>query len=449
MKKDKDKTINDVRESSLKNSENDKWESSLKNSENDKSENSLNNSCGISSDCDKTQNGHNDGSKCPLGGNKGILGKLFTQKRNFLFVLPVLAVIMYFLAKSNRDIAEKVFARGIYRVYGEIFSRISDILPFSLAELLITLFIIFVPTMLILGVVRIIRVKVNRASVRIFRLLSMFRDILLTIGILLFWFMIGCGTNYYRYEFTEYSGLTVENATVEELAGLYRELLTKTVEARRATGASETAVFSSKMSFSERADAASDAMSRIGELYDVLDRYYPDPKPVAGSWFMSYFGISGVYSPFTVEANVNFCVPDYTKGFDMCHELSHLSGFMREDEANYLGYLACINSDNPELIYSGYSAALVHVGNKLYEADPDLYFSIRELYPKGLNADLAANNEFWTQFRKTEVGAALSNAGKNINNAYLKANGVSDGTSSYGRFADLLLAEYRQRGKKQ
>lgn len=43
--------------------------------------------------------------------------------------------------------------------------------------------------------------------------------------------------------------------------------------------------------------------------------------------------LCGVYSPFTVEANYNGDMPDYNVPHTLCHELSHLKGFMREDEA--------------------------------------------------------------------------------------------------------------------
>ena len=47
-------------------------------------------------------------------------------------------------------------------------------------------------------------------------------------------------------------------------------------------------------------------------------------------------------------------MPYYNIPHTICHELSHLKGFMREDEANFIGYLACIGSDSPDFRYSGY-----------------------------------------------------------------------------------------------
>ena len=65
------------------------------------------------------------------------------------------------------------------------------------------------------------------------------------------------------------------------------------------------------------------------------------------------------------EANVNVDVPRYTIAHTMCHELAHLRGFIREDEANYIAYLACMASGDPELMYSALAEALVYAGNAL------------------------------------------------------------------------------------
>lgn len=53
---------------------------------------------------------------------------------------------------------------------------------------------------------------------------------------------------------------------------------------------------------------------------------------------MSYLDISGIYCPFTFEANVNVHMNDVLIPVTMCHELSHLSGYMREDEANFIAF---------------------------------------------------------------------------------------------------------------
>ena len=70
------------------------------------------------------------------------------------------------------------------------------------------------------------------------------------------------------------------------------------------------------------------------------------------SELMSYADIAGMYFPFTVESNINTDGPFFTIPATMGHEMAHQCGFMREDEANFIGYLACRKSDSPEFRYS-------------------------------------------------------------------------------------------------
>lgn len=363
---------------------------------------------------------------------------LLKDKRNWFFLCWPVAFGFYFLAKNSREAAEKIFARGIFKVYGGIMSRISGIIPFSLAELLLILFVLFIVVMLVVTLVRLIRKKD-----RLLILCRAVRDIILMVGIVFVWFMLGAGTNYHRYEFTEYCGMQIEKYTVEELYGLCNELAAKTNEARRALDIPEGEPFVSKLTNRERAEEAKKAMEKLSTQYEVLEGYYPVPKSVFFSSVMSEFNITGVYFPWTVEANVNVDGPDYPKGAALCHELVHLRGFMREDEAGYVGYLACVNSDCDELRYSGYISALVKAGNKLYEEDKDLYYEVAATYDDGIWVDFADLNAYWEQYEDT----VLSEAGETMNNVYLKANNVSDGTKSYGRMLDLLLAEYKKKGK--
>ena len=122
----------------------------------------------------------------------------------------------------------------------------------------------------------------------------------------------------------------------------------------------------------------------------------------------------------------------------MCHELSHICGYMREDEANFISYLACIGSGEQDFAYSGTMLALIHSTNQLYAVDPEGWSEVRELLSDGVRRDLAANSLYWAKY-DTPVGDSASR----VNDAYLKANDQQDGLKSYGRMVDLLIAFYR------
>lgn len=154
--------------------------------------------------------------------------------------------------------------------------------------------------------------------------------------------------------------------------------------------------------------------------------------------------ITGVFTCWTMEANVNVDIPDYSRASTMAHELAHLHGFMREDEANFLAYLACMASDDPVVRYSGTMLALIYSGNALAGQDMELYGKLWTMYHQGMVRDFADNSAYWDQYEDT----VISETADKVNDVYLKANEQEDGVKSYGRVVDLLLAEYRESHKK-
>jgi hypothetical protein len=186
------------------------------------------------------------------------------------------------------------------------------------------------------------------------------------------------------------------------------------------------------------AETAARAMKNLGTEYAPLAGYYPNVKKVLWSEFLSYQQISGVFSPFTIEAHYNGAMVSYNMPYTVCHELSHLRGFMREDEANFVSFLACISSEEPYFRYSDYLLGYIYVNNALYGEDRDLWREVRAILPKEVDKDLAANNAFWEKY-ETKVAEVA----QQVNNGYLVVNGQEDGVKSYGRVVDLILAYYR------
>ncbi len=128
---------------------------------------------------------------------------------------------------------------------------------------------------------------------------------------------------------------------------------------------------------------------------------------------------------------------DYNIPFTACHELSHLRGFMQEEEANFIAFLACRKSEDPQFQYSGSMLGWINCMNVLYEADYDTWEEIHSQILPQVKADLQANNEFWDQY-----DGRVAEVADQVNDNYLKANGQEEGVQSYDRMADLIVAWY-------
>lgn len=247
---------------------------------------------------------------------------------------------------------------------------------------------------------------------------------------LFFLYTINCGINYYRNPFSDYLGVEIKASSSDELSELCEYLTGKvnqTIEEAETSGYRQ-----------EWNEEGVNAMTKLGKVYPQLDGYYPTPKAVTWSYLLSVQQLCGVYSPFTIEANYNKTMTAYNIPLTICHELSHLKGFMREDEANFIGYLACIESDDPAFRHSGYLLGWIYATNALARVDRESYEEIyRQLDPR-IHRQLQENALFWDQYE-----GKVAEVSNKLNDTYLKMNSQSDGVQSYGRVVDLMLAYYR------
>lgn len=355
-----------------------------------------------------------------------------------LCLIPA-GILLLILAQSVPGFAEG-YALTVYPVWSKGINWITSLLPFSLIEILLYLAIALALFFLIRFVVRLIRGRERRGRV----LGSFLVNLGCLAGVLLFFFAVGCGVNYHRDTFAQASGLPVEPSSEEELISLCESLLEDVNSGRRLVAEDENGVM--KLSFSgcqELADTVRRAYDGLESKFPTLTSGYGAPKGVLASRGMSYLDITGVFVPYTFEANVNVDVPDYSIPSTMGHELSHLRGYMREDEANFLGYLCCRESNHPDLRYSAAMTAFNYATNQLYRRDPEAAQKIFDGMSDGIRRDRAYNAAYWKQFE-----GRLAEASAKVNNTYLKANSQEDGVQSYGRMVDLLLADQRQKNSE-
>lgn len=339
----------------------------------------------------------------------------------------VLAGILCLLAAAGLLLAARKvpgfaewYAETIYPVLVGSLGRFWGIFPFSVIELVICF--------LILAVIF--------ALVRFWRRPGTFLALLfLGVSALLFSYASCCGVNYYRRPFSYYfrAGLgesAGEKPGDEELKELCM-WLTEQVNAS-AVRLSETGG-----NYENMQKKGIDAMERLAECYPMLAGYYPQPKPLLFSWVLSVQQYAGIYMPFTIEANYNRDMVPYNIPHTICHEMSHLRGFMREDEANFIGYLACLESTDADYQYSGCLLGWIYAGNALAKVDFEEYVRLYGMLAEEVQEDLRENSAFWDQYEGKAAEAASQ-----VNDAYLKANGQADGIKTYGQVVDLMLLDF-------
>lgn len=348
-------------------------------------------------------------------------------------VMLFIALILSLLAR-NTDWFADWYSGTIYRFLVSTVGRFTSLFPFSVVEILLYITVITATVRFIWFLVSAIR-KRDKLKVRL--LAGVIGTAHFISGLLLI-YTLACGINYQRAPFSQVSGLKVQEYGTEELKAVCEKLTGDVNRLARKVDRNKKGLATAGSSLNEN---AREAMKSLGRKYSSVSGYYPRPKGLLVSPILSWQQLTGVYSPFTIEANYNSDMLPYNIPFTVCHELSHLRGFMREDEANFIAYLACMESDNTEFQYSGSLLGWIYCMNVLYDADRDAYTQIRNTLDPLVKADLKANSQFWDRYE----GKAAELSDK-MNDTYLKANDQEDGIKSYDRMVDLLVSYQINRG---
>lgn len=342
--------------------------------------------------------------------------------------MGILSVLLSLCARKVTGFAQ-TYSVTVYPVLKGIFARISGIFPFSVSEAGLYFLLCFIPFCLI----------------RWFKKpLFLLNGACFIAALLFFLFTVNCGINYYRNSFSYEAGFVVRSHSIDELYALCSDLVdnvNENVPQETDTPPSDAGNLSYFQNFpylQKMGKEGQKAMKGLADQYPQFKSWYPYPKPLINPRLLSVQQLTGIYSPFTIEANYNSEIPGYNIPHTICHELSHLQGYMREDEANFIGYLACIGSDAEAFQYSGYLTGWVYAGNALAKADFEGYCRLYEQLDPQAIEDLGENNRFWDQFEGT-----VAEVSTKVNDTYLKAHSQTDGVKSYGRMVDLMLVYYR------
>ena len=242
-------------------------------------------------------------------------------------MIPLALVVLFELLKSCQQVMT-FWVFGIMAPVERFFGQMWAVFPFSVAELLTALFLAGCTLWLVWAVVCLFR---HREVPPFFRRLLALAATWLWLWAGLCWLW---NAAYYVPTFAQREGLETGPYSVEELA---------TVTEYFAQQAAALAPQVPRDGAGHFAEDLSSCIRRGPDIYQNISRKFSSleiksvkAKPLLCSRLQSILGFTGVYFPFTGEANVNVDAPACLVPATIAHEMSHQRMVASELEANFV-----------------------------------------------------------------------------------------------------------------
>ncbi len=341
--------------------------------------------------------------------------------------LALLALIATLIASASYAFADFVDST-VSTAYRFLMAKITGIFPFSLFEVIIYL---AVPLVIFLTVAAFKLFRTGRARIR-------YAFTLLGVVLLIY-------TGYAAALSMSYNVTPLDKRLEVEYTEITEDNLYETASLLLA----EANSLAEKLKFDECGSAVmpyslDELSAKISEAYKSLSEKHPfikgfssRVKPIATEGAMSSLQLLGIYTYYTGEANINIHYPDFNLPFTTAHEFAHQRGIARENEANFVAFLVCLESDDDFIRYSGYLRLYEYVASSLYQTSKDRYGELLDTMSAAVRGELIADREVYDKYADSFV-AELS---KKLNDMFLKMNGT-EGVVSYGLVTRLAVAYY-------
>lgn len=347
-----------------------------------------------------------------------------------LFLLAAVCLAVNLISLASEAFSDW-FSQGIAAFFRLLLAKLTGWLPFSLGETVI----ICVPVLAVLLIVKAILLSRGDRKIAVRYLCGLLSVCTLIYSL----FVLTFATAYRGSPIDEKLGLEKNTVNAEELRDTAQYLLEESNRLSGDVRFSKDGASRMEYSTEELNDKLNDAYSSISEKYTFVQKLRSNVKRVAFSEVMSYAHITGVYTYYTGEANINYKFPDYTLPFTMAHEMAHQRGIAREDEANFVAFLVCLEADDAYIRYSAYMNMYEYAVSALYSADAELYSEVVQLRCARVESEQRAYAEFFEKYRDS----AVSEVAGSVNDTYLSSQGQSAGSGSYGLVVDLAVAYYK------
>ena len=340
------------------------------------------------------------------------------------------------------------YAEKVFPLVTAPLGRLTSLLPFSIGEWMLLAAVLWLAVLAAAAVIGLVSLLSGRRALFSRRFL---RATCLLLAVVVPVMTLNCFVLYHTTPLEESLAGYGREYTIEELGELRDYIVEKcnTLAEQMLRDADGEVVYEGGADAME--ETAKEAVAALGQMEgmpEVLSRlagWQTTPKALYFSDFVSQQYIQGYYFPFSMESNYNSVMKIMNKPSTMCHELAHTHGFIYEDEANLIGFLACVCSEDVIFQYSGWLSVLYYVNNSYYaNVDEETYRSHPSISDRVRFDNEFLSDEAWEEVEEDALldTQTVRAATDTYLDTTLKANGVESGKASYTHVVELLLMYY-------
>src|SRR5690242_7808452 len=359
--------------------------------------------------------------------------KKYFKQNSKLWITAVLLVILIRIFSQNQTWVERYYSSNLYIFLSKFLRILFGWVPFSLGDILYAFAFCWIVWKIIKNIRSAFKKRFTKKQVihKLLNLVLFFAAIYIVFY--LFW-----GMNYDREGIAFQLQIHPQTYDTTDLLMIENILLQK-------VNASKLAVVKNH----EQYPSTNELIKKAKKSYEEAYKKFPFLKYTGTSVKSSlygtvgdYLGFTGYYNPFTGEAQINTTVPQMLRPYIATHEIAHQLGYAKENEANFVGYLAAVNSQDTLFHYSCYLDLFLYTNREIYYFDSLSSGRMMEKLHPLVKADLQELRQF-SLAHQSVLEPLISWMYGN----YLKLNNQPKGLHSYNAVVGMLIAYYKKYGK--
>jgi len=357
----------------------------------------------------------------------------YVKENNRKWIAALLLIIVIKVLTFNKLWVERFYSTGFYFYFSKILRLLFGWIPFSIGDILYFLAGCWIAWKLFSNLISLIKRKISWKLVfqKLLKLLLLFAFIYIVFY--LFW-----GINYDRKGIAYQLQITPQQYDTSDLL-LIQDILLKKVNDTKAV----------LVKNHEKYPSTDELIQRAKRSYALAEKKFPflvykslSVKSSLYGTLGDYLGFTGYYNPFTGEAQLNTTFPKMLQPYISTHEIAHQLGYAKENEANFVGYLAAVSSSDTLFHYSTYLDLFLYTNREVYYVDSVASHKALNELSVPVKKDLIELKQFDLDHQSVFEPMINWMYGK-----YLKLNNQPKGLHSYNEVVGMLIEYYKKYGK--